>query len=263
MNFNVFKAGRNKSEISEGLQHHDIGTVVANTPHDQLEDFVLDNFHSILIKTHSYQFHHFKKFESWRELFVTESQKIFEAQTDFCDFEDIIKNFPELEADVYAFLLDDIIHSEPEYELRSQISIAEDLLIPMAHMESYCGVYFPQVRALYKEIIESTISYHDFHAVIAALEIYYDIPTKELEAIVKENIDKEIELWLENKGKEDDFYTLIEFFYSSEAYDCFMKKLYDIFAVHGLDLYKFLIEKIGPKAEILEHEYDCYEFHSK
>lgn len=264
MNFRShFRKRKAKRQFPKGIEHQNLSSVISSVPSNYLENFVIDNYDSILKNSDSYEYYRFKRFPSWKKMFVEKSKMIFEMQENFCDFENIIEEFPELEADVYTYLLDDILNSNPGYELRDQINIAEDLLIPMAHMESYCGVFFPQVRKFYRQIINTTTTIHDFYAVIAALEIYFDIPTEELNDIVDNYIKDEINLWLSQKVDTGDFCALLCFFYSSNAYDTFMKKLYDIFAMQGLDLYKFLIENIGPNVEILEHEYDCYEFHNK
>ena len=264
MNFRSFMKERKiKKQLPKGLEHCNISSVILSTPSNYLENFVIDHFDSILKNSDSYEYHRFNKFPSWKKMFVEKSTMIFEMQENFCDFENIIYAFPELEADVYTYLLNDIINSKPGDELHDQICIAEDLLIPMAHMENYCGVFFPQIRKFYKEIIDTTTTIHDFYAVVAALEIYFDIPTEELNEIIDNYIKDEINLWLSQKVDTGDFCSLLYFFYSSNAYDTFMKKLYDIFAMQGLDLYKFLIEEIGTKAEILEYEYDCYQFHNQ
>lgn len=237
-----------------------ISEVISNTRVEDLEELVIRNFKDILNVSKSNEYYNFTMYQSWRELFCSFSAEVFEDLVNYYEFEEIIKNFPELEADVYTFLINGIINSEIDYDLLSQINIAEDLLIPMSHMESYRGVFFPQIRDSFRVILNETTTITDFYAIASALEIYYDISPEVLKEILDNYINDEINFWLSAKVDPSDFDSLINLFYHGDAYDSFMERLYEILPIHGMDLYAFLIKKIGPEHEILESQFFCYEF---
>lgn len=227
---------------------------------DSLEKYVCKHFKKILCATSYQNYHYFLMYNSWKALFLENAEIAFEKQQYLHAFKSIIKDFPELEVSVYEYLLDGCIADSFDCNLRNEINISDDILIPLSHIERSCGTYFSYIREDYKEILESTTTFDDFYAVAAVLNNEFDIPEAALQPIVDETISETIDAWLSKELNYENFESLIGFFQHREAYEAFMDNIYELFTVHGLSLYCFLIKAVGPRPEILEHEYFCYEF---
>lgn len=265
MNFNVFKAARPKKIVGRSIyrNRHTISEVINNARIEDLEVLVIKNFEDILGASASDEYHYFTMYKSWKMLFIKYSSELFEELECYYEFEDILENFPELEADVYRFLLNGCLTSSINDYLRDQIYITNDILYPMLYMERYSGVKFPEIHEKIMEIIDAATTYSEFYSIISFYRNELEIPDDVLDPIVTHFLEKDIEKWTSGQAQTEDFDSLPELFQYREAYELFMNSLCKIFRIYGLNLYVYLVKHIGPLPEILAREYCCYEFCEK
>lgn len=262
MNFNVFRATHSRKVVGKSIYHKNdsIFDVINSTRIEDLEELVIRNFSEILHCSTCDEYHYFLMYKSWKSLFIKHSLEVFEELADFEDFETLVNYFPELESDVYRFLLNGCINNSFSKYLRNQIYIPTDILFPMVYMERYYGIKFPEIHEKVEEIIDSATTYSEFYAIISFFENELDIPNEVLKPIVDKFLNEDIERWTSGKATSDDFSYLPDFFRSREAYDHFMNELCIIFSIYGLNLYTYLVKHIGPLPEIISREHYCYEF---
>lgn len=262
MSFKISKLVRQKKVVGKSVyrKNNTISDVISHARIEDLEKLVIRNFDAIFDASSYNEYHYFTMHKSWKMLFIQRSSELFKKLQDYCEFEAIVENFPELEADVYRFLLNGCLNDSIGEELREQINISYDVLYPMIHMERYSVVTFPEIRQKFREIIAATTTYSEFFATVSFFENEIEIPEKLLNPIVTELLNSDINVWLDGQLNEEDFYAINEFFHSSEAYDIFMSKLCELLSIYGMDLYTHVIKNFGPISEVVAREYCCHEF---
>ena len=269
MNFKVFKAARPKKIVGRSIYRktYSISGVIDTARIEDLEELVIRNFDDILNCSDYDEYHYFTMYKSWKSLFLKHYSDVFEELRDCCDdynaIEAIIENFPELESEVYRFLLNSCLNSSLNDFLRNQIDIPRDILYPMLYMERYSGVKFPEIHEKISEIIDAATTYYEFFSIISFYRNELEIPDDVLDPIVTHFLEEDIKKWTSGQAKTEDFDSLPELFRSCEAYELFMDNLCEIFSIYGLQLYAYLVKNVGPIPEILAREYYCYEFCDK
>ena len=260
MSFKISKLVRPKKIVGKSIYRkaNTISDVISHARIEDLEELVIRNFDAILNASNYSEYHYFTMYKSWKNLFIKHSSELFTKLKHHCYFEAIIENFPELEADVYRFLLNGYLNDSLNEDLRKQLSIPYDILFPMIYMERYSVVVFPELREKFKEIIATAISYSEFFAIISFFENEVEIPEKLLKPIVTEFLNSDMSVWLDEQL--DDFCSINELFYSAEAYDIFMSNLCELLSIYGMDLYTYVIQTFGPIPEVVAREHCCHEF---
>ena len=240
-----------------------INDAITNIPHNIIEPFVIQHFNEILDNSSSNEYVFFTLYDSWRKLFVKNYRFILVLSTDLTNYKIISEHFPEVANDVYDYLFRECIIRKST-RLSNEIDIATDLLQTMAYFERYYECSFPEVRKYVNEILEATQYYAEFYNTIQILENDFDIPMSIMEPTIKTTIHSEIQAWIskEDRTSHDCENTLTDFFANSYAYDYFMTNLSEILQVHGIELYAKLIKLLGPIPELIDKQFDCFEFNT-
>lgn len=266
MNFKIFKAARPKKIVGKSIYRktHSISSVISTSRIEDLEELVLRNFEDILNYSDYDEYHYFTMYKSWRTLFVKHSVEVLDDLKTcgdcFCAFEEIIENFPELESEVYNFLLKSCLDGSINEYLRNQINIPDDILYPMLYLERYSNIKFALMHEKIIEIIDEATTYSEFFAIISFYKNELEVPADIIDPIVTKFISDDVARWTAGEASIEDFPAITELFQSREAYELFMENLCEIFSIYGLSLYAYLVKHVGPIHEIIARERCCYEF---
>ena len=254
-------SAKNSEYVNFYIGFKSISEVIRTAPAEHLESIVCKNFPIIFKNSYAYEFHHFAMFSSWKNLLL-ENIDLAILKLEYPEeLSSLISIFPEHEAKLYNELLKAIVEKELNDFSRSNFSITEDILIPLAYLEKYCKIPALNVRSYVKKILIATYTFSEFYDTINVLENYFDIPHENLKTYIDEIFDEEIEMWIKKERSVQDIELLEEFFASSEAYDLFMKNITKLLHIQGIELYACLLKILGPTKELLENEYACHEYY--
>lgn len=274
MAFALFKKSNQNQkclDIPENMINAPFDQIIACMDHKYLEDAVSSHFEDILPYLCSEEYAYLRLYPSWMKLLSEHLEELMESFDTTQDFRELITAFPEFAPSIYEFLFQEFLADSNAFSL----SIADDVLIPMADLEKYQGAHFPIVRKYALEIMKriQSESYANFWDILQIFEQYFDMPREEFKEFLHNDIFNDILDAYENilaigedDGDDDVFFYYDEdiqdlkgIFMDSETYVFFMDKLPHFLKINGIEFYAMLIKILGPLPEIVSLHDACAE----
>lgn len=193
---------------------------------------------------------------------------------------------PELLSDFYSYFVkqvfyhfDDNPNFMVEYWHYIDENYATEVLQPMADLEQN-GYHFPEVRRHYAYLLYAADSMEDMYYIADILVEHFDIPKASVDKVLSKIIEKEIQDELNCQYYYDqnacqvcvyaytcnkpDSHFLEEKYISNLlmhplGYEIYMNHLHSFLKRYGLNLFKLLIDILGPVPELIDAIGFCYE----
>lgn len=265
---------KNALAVSPELYDAPFEKIMASVDPLYLEDSVAFNFSEIIKHRSVDEFRFFRLYKSWMDLVGQNLEDILYSFSSFNEFKTFLSHFPEHAEAIYEFLLDKYLHeiqdenTKEQSEFVNEVSIVDDLLIPMSDLERYQAYHFSFVRKRSVEILDCSKDYAELWCILQTFEAYFDMPREYFEEYVKDDIETFIQdteaegissgKWLYYDVEDMEMFS--EFFMDEEAYYIFMDNLKELLNDCGFALYSTLIKIIGPVKELTDLYGECAEF---
>lgn len=177
----------------------------------------------------------------------------------YYDYMLMIEYFPELADMVYEYMFKVVVVDGDD---ENNIELINDVLIPMADLETYQNCYFKCVREKYEEILRyvAASSYTDLFEAYEVLSEGFGVSKELMDLVVENIIDGQLVEWKFDGNRVIDEYDLRDFFVFPYAYEVFMNNLPELLHNKGLRLYATLVSVLGLCGEVVQHQECCYEY---
>lgn len=177
----------------------------------------------------------------------------------FNDFELMREYFPEIADMVYEYMFKVVVI---DGGVLYNINLIDEVLIPMADLETYQNCYFNCIREKYEEILrhEAVFSYKHLFDVYEVLSERFGVSKDLMDLVIENIIDCQLVEWKFDGNRQIDKEELENFFVFPYAYEVFMNNLPELLHNKGLKLYATLISLRGLCDEVVRYQKCCYEY---
>ena len=256
------KAQKNCLAIPENMYAAPFEDIIACMDPQYLKDAVIFDFAKLLPYRSLRDYRFFRMYPEWENLFSEHLEEILCEFTHVGDFHVIVKLFPEHATEIYEFLLEQYLLTSDTW-ISENISVIDDILIPMADLERYQYGKFDIVRNRCLEILDATNSYAELWEILQIFDQYFDMPRDYFNEYLQNEFKEFVDSYMEN-GMDypvDDYEALAEFFMDCEAYQFFMDNLPELMEECGIMLYAILIQLLGSNKEVIQLHDCCKELY--